>query len=402
MKLLKVALIGISGFGAVHLRCINELWGKSLDLKAIVAVNYEKNKEVIDNLTSKGVRYYKDYKQMLIEEKDLDFVAISTPIHMHAPMAIEAMQIGHNILLEKPPCVTVQDINAIIETSVKTKKICAVNFQNTSGKAFRKLLEYVKEGSLGEIYRITGVGRWKRNDDYYKRNAWAGKLIVDGHYVLDGTINNPLAHLLNNELIIAETSEKDGGVPQEVTAELYHGHNIEGEDTTCVRIKTKTDIDVYYYTTLCNTVEEQPYIEIESEKAKVFWSFANKLKIEYKDGSIVEFDGGREDLFLNMYVNMVEHINEGKELFCPIQITKNFILASNGAFESGERPISISDEYLTISEENGKIYTYINNIKEIIDNCSKEGKLFSEMNIPWAKKSKPFYMDGYKEFKLYK
>jgi len=140
LKIAKVGLIGISGFGSIHLRSIEQLQGKMVDLRAIVATNYEKNKEVIDRLTSLGVKYYQDYRLMLENHKELDFVAISTPIHLHAPMAIDAMERGFNVLLEKPPAVTIQDIDAIIETRRKTNKVCSVNFQNTSGKAFRKLL----------------------------------------------------------------------------------------------------------------------------------------------------------------------------------------------------------------------------------------------------------------------
>jgi len=402
LKIAKVGLIGISGFGSIHLRSIEQLQGKMVDLKAIVATSYEKNKEVIDRLTSRGVEYYQDYRLMLENHKDLDFVAISTPIHLHAPMAIDAMKRGFNVLLEKPPAVTIQDIDAIIETKRKTNRVCSVNFQNTSGKAFRKLLEYIKEGRLGRIKSIVGVGRWKRDESYYQRNAWAGKLVVDGNYVLDGTINNPLAHLLNNELIIAETAQPGGGVPAHVQAELYHGHKIEGEDTACVRIITHGGTEVYFYSTLCNRDEESPFIIIEAEKAKANWWFSNRFKIEYCDGSVEEFDGGKEDLFVNMYVNMVEHLFEGKQLYCPLEITRNFVLASNGAFESSKRIFDIPDEYLEINSENGKICTYIKNIKEIIDEAAESKKLFSEIGVPWGKETEPFDLTNYKKFNMFR
>lgn len=402
MSIAKVGLIGISGFGSIHLRSIEYLRGSMVDLRAIAEINYEKNKDVINRLTSQGVRYYQNYKEMLENHKDLDFVAISTPIHLHAPMAIYAMESGFNVLLEKPPAVTIQDIDAIIEAKKRTNKICAVDFQNTSGKAFRKILEYTKKGKLGKIKTVIGIGRWKRDENYYQRNNWAGKLVIDGNYILDGTINNPLAHLLNNELIIAETAEKKGGEPKEVTAEIYHGHKIEGEDTTCIRIITKTGIEVYYYSTLCNKQEESPYIIIEAEKATAFWSFANKFKIEYFDGNVEEFDGGKEDLFVNMYINMVKHLFEKEPLCCPIEITRNFVLASNGAFESSERIFDIPDEFIEIRKEDEKILTYIKNIKEIIDEASQSKKLFSEINVPWARKTKPFNVENYKEFKLFK
>ncbi len=402
MNIARIGLIGISGFGSIHLRSINFLEGKKVNLKAITEVNYEKNKDIINKLSLNGVKYFKDYRQMLNDMKNLDFVVISTPIHFHAQMAIDAIKEGFNVLLEKPPAVTIQDINAIIEAKRNYNKICAVDFQNTSGTAFRKLIEYIKSGKLGKIKTIIGVGCWKRDDSYYQRNNWAGKLVINNNYVLDGSINNPLAHLLNNELIIAESSEKGGGEPKEVISELYHGHRIEGEDTACVKIVTTKGIEIYYYSTLCNMQEETPYIIIEAEEAKVYWNYDNKLLIKYFDRNEEVYDGGKEDLFVKIYENMIEHLFEGKELYCPVEITRNFVLASNGAFESSKEIFDIPDEFIEVNIEDGKKFTYIKNIREIIEYASENKKLFSEMNVNWGRKTEKVNMKNYEKFDLFK
>ncbi|SNX54649.1 Gfo/Idh/MocA family oxidoreductase [Thermoanaerobacterium sp. RBIITD] len=402
MNIARIGLIGISGFGSIHLRSINFLEGKKVNLKAITEVNYEKNKDIINKLSLNGVKYFKDYRQMLNDMKNLDFVVISTPIHFHAQMAIDAIKEGFNVLLEKPPAVTIQDINAIIEAKRNYNKICAVDFQNTSGTAFRKLIEYIKSGKLGKIKTIIGVGCWKRDDSYYQRNNWAGKLVINNNYVLDGSINNPLAHLLNNELIIAESSEKGGGEPKEVISELYHGHKIEGEDTACVKIVTTKGIEVYYYSTLCNKREELPYIIVEAEKANVYWNYDNKFRIKYFDGNEEVYDGGKEDLFVKIYENMIEHLFKGKELYCPVEITRNFVLASNGAFESSKEIFDIPDEFIEVNIEDGKKFTYIKNIREIIEYASENKKLFSEMNVNWGRKTEKVNMKNYEKFDLFK
>jgi predicted dehydrogenase len=402
LNLAKIGLIGISGFGSIHLRSISFLEGEKVKLKAIAEVNYEKNKDIIDKLSLNGVKYYKDYRQMLNEMKDLDFVVISTPIHLHAQMAMDAIKQGFNVLLEKPPAVTIQDINAIIEVKRKYNKVCAVDFQNTAGTAFRKLIEYIKLGKLGKIKTIIGVGCWKRDDSYYQRNNWAGKLILNNNYVLDGSINNSLAHLLNNELILVEVSERGGGEPKKVISELYHGHRIESEDTACVKVETIKGIEVYYYSTLCNMQEEIPYIIIEAEKANVYWNYDNKLLIKYFDASEESYDGSREDLFVKIYENMIEHLFEGKELYCPLEITRNFVLASNGAFESSKEIFDIPDEFIEVNVEDGKKFTYIKNIREIINYASKNKKLFSEMNVNWGIKTNTFKLDKYNKFGLFR
>lgn len=398
MKIAKVGLVGISGFGKTHLNTIKKLEGKYVEFRAFSEINYEDNKSEIKKLKEKGIHYYVNYREMLEREKDLDFVVLSTPIHLHAPMAIQAMEKGFHVLLEKPPAVTIQDVDKIIDTSKKSGKACAIDFQNTSGKAFRKLLDYVTEGRFGDIKSLVGVGRWKRDESYYKRTPWAGKLIYNGNYVLDGTINNPLSHLLNNLLILVEASCPGGSVPQEVTAELYHGHRIESEDTACIRVITRAGITILYYTTLCNPEHETPFIILEGTEGKAYWNYDNVLKIEFYDGHEENFAFETEDLFANMYINMVQHIFYGRELYCPVNLTRSFVLAANGAFESGHNVIEIPEDYVIVSKEGGSVFTYIKEIKEVIDKASSSKKLYSELEIPWAKKSMPFKMDNYKEF----
>lgn len=68
------------------------------------------------------------------------------------------------MLLEKPPAVTIQDIDEIISAAEETGRLCAVNFLLTSSKSFLDLKNRVKEGRLGKIRKIAGAGLWKRLD----------------------------------------------------------------------------------------------------------------------------------------------------------------------------------------------------------------------------------------------
>src|SRR5687767_3048886 len=52
---------------------------------------------------------YRDYREMLDKQKDLDAVVIATPDHMHAPIAGAAMSIGKHVYVQKPLCWSVQE-----------------------------------------------------------------------------------------------------------------------------------------------------------------------------------------------------------------------------------------------------------------------------------------------------
>ena len=361
--------------------------------------NYEANREKIDELSRRGVKFYNDYLDMLEQEQELDIVSISTPIQLHRKMAVEAMEKGFNVLLEKPPAVTIQDIEKIIATSVRTKRLCAVNFPQTSGKAFNQLKTYVEKGKLGKIISITGVGMWKRLDSYYTRTPWAGKLLVNDNYVLDGTINNPLAHLINNMMFLATCAGAEKVTA--VTAELYHAHNIEGEDTSCLKAEMDNGMNLFYYATLCSKTQQIPYIIVEGTEGKAKWNYSNELEIEV--GGKTEKTSFETEVFMeNMYRNLIATISdETIKLFCSIEQTRNFVLTSNGAFESSGKIHAIPPQHIKRYDEEGSVATEIIDMNKIED-IAKEHKLFSEAGIDWAIKGKRFDLSDYKEFGMFK
>lgn len=400
---LKIGLIGINGFGATHGKVILDLVGRGdLQCAAFADIEVDPEGDIYRGLVANGAKYYRDYEEMLDNHKDLDFVVISTPIALHKPMAVETLSRGFNVLLEKPPAVTIQDIDTIIEASEEADRLCAVNFQNTSHRSFLQLNHMIGQGDLGNINTVIGVGMWKRTDDYYERTSWAGKLIHNGEYVLDGTINNPLAHLLNNCLIVAGRGDAKRAVPKMVQAELYKGHDIEGEDTACVRVHTENDVEILFYTTLCHFTQETPYIIVNGDKGRAIWTYDNDLRIEYIDGKEKVFSYGRERLVENIYYNLIAVIKGREErLLSSIQDCRSFVLASNGAFESSKATIKIPDEYIVREEEGTTVSTYIEGIENIISLASEEGKLFSELDVEWAVRTEPFSLEEYSEFTLF-
>jgi predicted dehydrogenase len=284
--------------------------------------------------------------------------------------------------------VTVQDVEEMAEVSQRTGKLCSVSFQMTGINAFRKLLELLRDGAVGELKQVTGTGLWHRTDEYYARTAWAGKLTQSGQYVLDGTMNNPFSHLLNNCLYAAGMGDPAKAAPVRVQAELYHGHAIEAEDTSCVRIATACGVDVRFYATLCHSSNDTPQLVAQGTEGKIVWDYGHQLKIMDEDGNekVVEFP--KEDLTRNMYLNLMEAIEGQAKLYCPVGDCRSFVLATNGAFESAKviHPLPIE---------------HWGHLSGAIARATAEGTLFSELGEPWAVPSAPFAMDGYRRFAMY-
>jgi predicted dehydrogenase len=396
MKPYKAALIGIGGFGKNHTKQMTELSAEGrLQCVAFAEPNPEVNRPFYDSLIGIGAKPYTDYREMIQAHPELDFVAIATPIALHKPMCIYAMEHGMHALTEKPPAVTVQDVEEMAEVSRRTGKLCAVSFQMTGIHAFRKLLELLQEGAVGELKQVTGTGLWHRTDEYYARTAWAGKLVHSGQYVLDGTMNNPLSHLLNNCLFAAGLGDSAKAAPTSVQAELYHGHAIEAEDTSCVRIETACGVDVRFYATLCHSSNDTPRLIAQGTAGKIVWDYGHRLRVVDAGGNEQMMEFPKEDLTRNMYLNLMEAIEAGEsvdagqaKLFCPVNACRSFVLATNGAFESAKAIHPLPAEHW-------------GRLSEAIARAAAEGKLFSELGEPWAVPSAPFALDGYRRFSMF-
>jgi predicted dehydrogenase len=361
----------------------------------------DKFPEQRDKLLALGAKGYSDYMEML-KQHEMDLVVIATPIPLHKRMSIHAMEHGVPVLLEKPPAVRIEDLDEMIAVQRRTGVVAGVQFQNTSGQGFRAMLQMIAAGRIGRVESIASEGIWMRAQSYYERTGWAGKIMYNGDYVLDGTLCNPFAHLLNNTLVAAGGGDARQSEPVSVQAELYKGHDIESEDTASVRIVTKNGVRVHVHTTLCKEDGGAPSIRVNGTEGKLVWNYDNKLEVSLHDGTLESFDYGREDLLRNMYLNMLAVLNgkEGAKLNSSLEDTRSYMLALNGAFTSSGGTYAIPKEALDIWQEGGTEYTRIKQIEELFKQAGEEGKLLSEIGVSWAVSTKPVNMTNYSKLLL--
>nr|WP_202886956.1 Gfo/Idh/MocA family oxidoreductase [Cohnella zeiphila] len=394
-------MVGIGGFGSSHVRAMSELAQEGrIEIPAFAELQPDRFPEQFERLTALGAAHYTDYEQMLADHPEIDFVAIATPIAAHKPMCVRVLEMGFHVLVEKPPAVTIQDLDEIIAARKASGKLCQVDFQNTSGRAFRELLDRLHAGAIGEVKRVTGVGIWSRSKAYYARTPWAGKLTNGGKYVLDGTFNNPFAHLLNNCLLAAGDADPSRMLPQTVQAELYRVNDIEGDDVSCIRAVTHDGVEVLFYAMLCHPANETPFIAVEGTLGEIVWHYDNRI-VQRIGGEEEVRSFGEENLMRNMYDNLMQAIaNPDVPLFAPIEASRGFVLVSNGAYESSQAVRTISGSFVTEQEAGDSIIRLLPALSEGIREAASQGLLYSEVPFPWAKPTEPARMDAYRHFEL--
>jgi hypothetical protein len=101
----------------------------------------------------KGCAAYADFRQLLEQEKDVNAVKIMTPDHLHATIAIAAMNRGKHVLVHKPLANRLQEARLVIETARKTK--VATHFLPASdGARIRPLKAWIDDGAIGTLREI--------------------------------------------------------------------------------------------------------------------------------------------------------------------------------------------------------------------------------------------------------
>ncbi|MDP2998579.1 MAG: Gfo/Idh/MocA family oxidoreductase [Bryobacterales bacterium] len=117
---------------------------------AAVCDVYEPNLEAGLRIASTGARRYGDYRRLL-EDKSIDIAVIATPDHWHAQMAVDAVEAGKDVYLEKPMAHSIAEGFRVIEAARRTGRVVQVGMQRRSFDLFQEAKQIVDSGALGDV-----------------------------------------------------------------------------------------------------------------------------------------------------------------------------------------------------------------------------------------------------------
>jgi predicted dehydrogenase len=100
-----------------------------------------------------GVRAYANYHDLLAS-KDIDAVVVSTPDHWHCIIAIDALEAGKDVYLQKPASLTIAEGRALSNAVQRTGRIFQIGSQQRSTVQFRYAAELVRNGRIGELKTV--------------------------------------------------------------------------------------------------------------------------------------------------------------------------------------------------------------------------------------------------------
>lgn len=114
------------------------------------------------------VKTFADHRKLL-ELKDIDIALICTPDHWHAPIAIDALNAGKDVFIEKPLTLRCEEGPQIVKAARENGRICQVGMQQRSGQHYIEAKrEYIDSGKLG---KISLCRTWWHGNGYHLRKA---------------------------------------------------------------------------------------------------------------------------------------------------------------------------------------------------------------------------------------
>jgi predicted dehydrogenase len=112
---------------------------------------------------------FTDWRKLFDKAKEFDAVTVSTPDHMHAPIAMAAMALGKHVFCQKPLTHTVHEARQMRLAAKKARVVTQMGNQIQSHEAYRTAVKLVRDGTIGKVKEVhswqAGTMRWLTVDD---------------------------------------------------------------------------------------------------------------------------------------------------------------------------------------------------------------------------------------------
>ena len=169
-------MIGVGGMGFGHVRQLVARGKDKADVQIVAASDiYSRRKKRTQEHASLAEKDLHHEYRALLARGDVDAVVIATPDHWHARMAIDAMNAGKDVYLQKPMTYTIEEARDVAAAVERTGRVLQVGSQHTSDLRFHRAQEVIEKGWIGAPLWFQGT--YSRNSIY---GEWNYKIEDDG------------------------------------------------------------------------------------------------------------------------------------------------------------------------------------------------------------------------------
>ena len=177
MPALRIGLIGCGYMGGViHLSSLRRL--PQADVVALAEPDAERREAVSRQVPRAAV--FADYHELL-ERPNIDAVVIGLPNALHADAAINALQRGKHVYLEKPLALNLEEGGKIVDAWQRSGRVAMIGFNYRFNPLHQKVRRYLEAGELGELVGARSVFTTAP----HRAPAWKQRRVSGGGALLD-------------------------------------------------------------------------------------------------------------------------------------------------------------------------------------------------------------------------
>ncbi len=273
---IRLGIIGCGNMGTSHMKNMLEGCMPEFELTAVADLKESRRQAALEMFPN--VKVYNDGSE-LIASGEVDAILVATPHYLHPTYAIEGLNAGLHVMIEKPAGVYTKQVEEMNEVAAKSDKSFAIMFNQRTNPCYIKLREMLQGGQYGDIKRVNWIiTDWYRTQSYYDSGDWRATWSGEG----GGVLLNQCPHQLDLWQWLC-------GMPCKVRGFLHEGkwHNIEVEDDVTIYVDYPNGATGVFITTT-GDYPGTNRLEITLDKAKIV-CMNNKLEVVELAQSCQEF-----------------------------------------------------------------------------------------------------------------
>jgi len=319
----RIGVIGTGMIGNVHLNVFGKL--ENVEIAGVADASLPAAER---RAQEHGVKAY-ETPQALLDDSSIDAVVIGVPNRFHAPLAIQAMEQGKHVLLEKPMAISEEAARSILDTQRRTGRVLMMAHQMRWSGIARAAKAKIDAGELGRIYNaktgwlrrkgIPGWGSWFTRMD----EAGGGPLIDIGVHMLDLTL-----HLMGNPKPVsvfgttyAEFGPRREGIGSWGTPDWNGYYDVEDLATALIKLDNGATLSLEVsWAAHSAGLPEEPFVHLMGTEAGIALIGNRGTIVRHAGGEVVEeelkpMEGEEDRLLLSRH--FVDCVREGKEPIAP-------------------------------------------------------------------------------------
>ncbi len=397
-KPVSVVLVGIGGMGQSYLETLlEEFTDEDVKIPGVVEPFPEKS-IYRRKLEQMQIPVYPTLADYYLREGPAELAVICSPIQHHVPQTCCALEQGSHVLCEKPIGATVQEAELMIRSEDAAGCWVMIGYQWSYSRSIQKLKKDVISGKFGRPVRLKTLCFWPRDEAYYERTDWAGRIKdEEGRWVLDSPANNAMAHFLHNLFYILGKKSDRSTMPSEVTAEAYRAYPIENYDTIACRAFTREGVELLYYASHAIFKARGPIFSFEFEEAIVTLDdMAEGIIARDKKGKAKRYGSPEAEHRLSKLFQAVEAVREPATILCGPEAAAAQTLCVDGIQDSVSEIRTFPDSMIYRDVRQKR--RWVKGVDQELYKCYLKGALPGEQKIPWACRGQRINLTNYRYY----